>query len=99
MSFGEKLFSAEGIDRKRMIVSVAGGLGLSLLFLYLLLLFSTALPSLCLRILKADPTLDSSIAISFTPVVLVVLFLSVILAVLFGAMVQGRYRKHGRFIA
>lgn len=99
MNSGAKLFSAEGIDRKRTIVSVVGGLGVSTFFLYLLFLFSTVLPSLCLRILRVSPALDGSVALSMVPVVLVVLFLSVILAVLFGTMLQERYRKHRRFLA
>jgi uncharacterized BrkB/YihY/UPF0761 family membrane protein len=97
MNSGVKLFSAEDIDRKRTIVSVVGGLGISAVFLYLLFLFSALLPSLCLRILKVSPALDGSVAMSMVPVILVVLILSVILAVLFGTMLQERYRKHRRF--
>lgn len=99
MNCGVKLFPAEDIDRKRMIVSIAGGLGLSAVFLYLLFLFSTLLPSLCLHILKVSPALDSSVVMSMVPVILVVVFLSVILAVLFGTMLRERYRKHRCFIS
>jgi hypothetical protein len=91
-----QLSSVEDIDRKRTILSFAGGLGISLGSFFLFFLFWANLIPLCLRVVSRVPVISGSFAMSMLPVILL---LAVMLGVFFGTVLQEQRRRHRRSIS